>query len=534
MDLALRPLIRSWKRRNMGFALHTDTGDIWIPVVLWADNIFLLSKDWDEWEQMFNELSTRLFYLRLNLKEEATEVLPSSVLPSFEEHYGAKTLNWVGKSGDHRVDVTGVTHLKALGVSLDREGATAHSFDHRRGQADANFFAHRQDLRTTRAGPEDRIRAFQKTAGSSMAFGSNGWTWTKEMCKQVHAWERLRLRSVLRIRWRGPESKTWSQHMRDSAVLLDSLFVKYDITPLYRQMLASVLGWAHQLLRLHWQGPEYPLAHLVQARGEAWWRGCAPLLVKAARRDQDFKDAYRHRRPGGRTKGWDWLLVEVIGMDWASRLVGVSNLTKQAKANFAKEAEAKLGVKKIQIREIPIVTARPKQILKKWNVMAREAHDADFGKILQASKKQSGIWKDEVHHWPMAGSFEAISDNQLVTAWVNGEASADGAVAKKDMDGFWRLLEVALKLGVQTKTYHHALAHWMPRDLTAAADLICNMVLDVGHSMCWTHPNASEFLANAVGMRWIGDGAARENGRSSYATIGLATYKELKVGGMSF
>jgi len=51
------------------------------------------------------------------------------------------------------------------------------------------------------------------------------------------------------------------------------------------------------------------------------------------------------------------------------------------------------------------------------------------------------------------------------------------------------------------------------------------MCLDIGHDLCWVNPEATHFADEIQGIRWIGDGAARHNGYSSYATIGVAVIK---------
>ena len=483
---------------------------------------------------MFQELAGVLDKHRLFLKAGETQVLASTSLPNFEDYFGTRTLTWEGSSG--KVDIRGVHKLAALGVALDRAGTTIHSYDHRRGQADANFFANKKDLRCTKTGPEHRIRAFHRTSGGSMAFGSMGWIWTPALAHNICAWEYRRLRSVLRIRWKGQDITPWTKYIRDSATLIRTIFAKYEIQPIILQLLAGLFGWAHKLVHTSGEGPEYPLLKLLTGRGEPWCRGLGPLLAKNPRRDQDFKDLYRHRRPGTRTRLWDWLLVEVLGLDWEEQLRNIDSLTKETKHQWARQAALKLGVRRGTIPKAIGTTARgPAEALKHWKNLAKEAHDQCVLDISRKCKQHSDTWREEIHCWDLeedqgGNAIEIISDNQLVASWTSGISAEDGPKARKAMKQFWKLTEAALKLKMKTNTLHHNLTYWTPRALTGAADLVCNICLDTGHDHYWLNPELTHFAGDIRGIRWIGDGAARHNGHSSYATIGIASLKTYQGG----
>jgi hypothetical protein len=81
-------------------------------------------------------------------------------------------------------------------------------------------------------------------------------------------------------------------------------------------------------------------------------------------------------------------------------------------------------------------------------------------------------------------------------------------------------------VGTRPRSFHHKICQWLPRALTAAADLVCNIVMDLKEPILWTHPQAKQIVRASKGMRWIGDGASRESGGASFATVGLAAYPE--------
>ena len=76
-------------------------------------------------------------------------------------------------------------------------------------------------------------------------------------------------------------------------------------------------------------------------------------------------------------------------------------------------------------------------------------------------------------------------------------------------------------MGWSTRAPWTPLCRWVPRDLTAAADLACNIVMDEGRSYSWLHADAMTMAASgAYSIRFVGDGACREaRGVSAYASF---------------
>ena len=171
----------------------SDDAKFTIDLIVWADNLFLFSKDWDEWTIMFHEMSVAIHEAGLRWKPGDTKVLPCQSLPSFQEYFKAPEITW---THDHYEPhgVTGVEHLVALGVAFDRVGSAEASFQNRRGQGNICYFANKVVLRDTRQSPADRVRAFGRAAASSTLFGANGWPVTPALLKEVRTWERDRLR----------------------------------------------------------------------------------------------------------------------------------------------------------------------------------------------------------------------------------------------------------------------------------------------------------------------------------------------------
>ena len=336
--MLLTPLVRDWQGRGLGFPYLTPDGQRLATMVVWADNIFILSADWEQWSIMFSELCAVMWSADLPLKPGATKVLSSRGLPTLEERFGSAVMSWVGQEEGERLDIEGVNTLSALGAELDRDGDPKTSMGARMGQADACFFKHKVLLRNTRNPPGARIQAFHRSCGMSFAHGSNGWGWTKEMLVAVRTWERNRLRSVLRCRW-NPDKQTFEAYRRTTAAMIGVQMDKSGIRPLHLQMLAGVFGWCHQLVHLRWKGPEYPLLNLILSRSELWWQGLRPLLSHYQHHQRVH---VIHRRRGVRHRTWEMLIHDVIGPDWHQRLLEVRAITKLAKQRWADEAASKL------------------------------------------------------------------------------------------------------------------------------------------------------------------------------------------------
>ena len=142
---------------------------------------------------------------------------------------------------------------------------------------------------------------------------------------------------------------------------------------------------------------------------------------------------------------------------------------------------------------------------------------------LEAGKTHCSSWAQELHVWPRTSALELLSDNQTVAHWCAGLAPEEGQEAQKRVRSHWGMVQCMFSLGLRPKTYATRLVSWVPRALTGAADLLCNMGMDTHQSWHWEHPDAiALWRGTDTSIRWIGDGGARDSTNEvAHTTIAL-------------
>jgi hypothetical protein len=163
---------------------------------------------------------------------------------------------------------------------------------------------------------------------------------------------------------------------------------------------------------------------------------------------------------------------------------------------------------------------------KEWAALAKEGGEQVLAEVLSATKQVDPLWTSELRRWPEALGFEVLTDNQTVAGWAAGRSFPGGEEAKLAVGCWWAAVDSLLQKGWQPRSPHTPPVSWVPRALTAAPDLLCNLCLDMGTSYYWQHPQASSVLMSGkANIRWIGDGAAREKEQtSSHATVLIAYF----------
>jgi len=196
--------------------------------------------------------------------------------------------------------------------------------------------------------------------------------------------------------------------------------------------------------------------------------------------------------------------------------------TKLAKRRFAEEVAGRMGIstKAEPQRERPEAT---KGTLKQWVDLVKASEEVDVLEVLEAGRKHSSLWIQELHVWPRTSALELLSDNQTVANWCAGTSPVEGQEAQKLLRSHWEMVQCMLNLGLRPRTYATRLVSWVPRALTGAADLLCNMSMDTHQSWHWEHPDALALCRGTeTSIRWIGDGGAREGTNEvAHTTIAL-------------
>ena len=289
-------------------------------------------------------------------------------------------------------------------------------------------------------------------------------------------------------------------------------------------MLSNLLGWAHRIIHLRWRGPPIPLIHSLLDRSSDWWRSIQPLVTISNDRSRSFSTRWRHRRTGPPSRGWDTLLSETLGEQWYSILSNMSPPTQAQKLRFASQALYRLGFGSNSIEVFPSAvpdTRTQHDKAKSWETLVQDAQ-IDIPQTLARTRSISMFWSLGLHNWPRDHSIEILSDNSGIVSWLNGRSYPMLSDGKQLFNEMWDRLDRLLSLGIKPRNPDIPIASWVPRSLTSASDLLCNICMDLGQSLYWV---ASDFtdVGQHFHLRCIGDGANRESsGKSAFSTIILS------------
>ena len=82
----------------------------------------------------------------------------------------------------------------------------------------------------------------------------------------------------------------------------------------------------------------------------------------------------------------------------------------------------------------------------------------------------------------------------------------------------WSKIEFLMRNTVP-RDIHHDFVAWVPRILTSAPDLICNVCMDLQSSFVWCHPAGRNLSIICDSFRCVGDGASRDASHSACASV---------------
>ena len=84
--------------------------------------------------------------------------------------------------------------MGVLGVAIDSKGDTRRSLQHRLTAATKLFWVHKKIFMSPLVSRTEKIQAWTKSVQRSAVFGAGGWHLTKDMLRELLAWERKFLR----------------------------------------------------------------------------------------------------------------------------------------------------------------------------------------------------------------------------------------------------------------------------------------------------------------------------------------------------
>ena len=292
---------------------------------------------------------------------------------------------------------------------------------------------------------------------------------------------------------------------------------KANIKPLYVQAIALTFGWAHRVAHFRWGEVGFPLLRLLTMRSTAWWNSLTPLLRKNCRRDYEFRATYRHRGTGKLTKSWTDLIEDVVGHDWVSVMRSSPSLPPARKWGWVQTALKLLGMVKANSPMDNYIAAVP------GSAGPRGVADQDYESKARAAEQTTleehfkGEWRQFIcnytHFWHQPRTFDVWSDNSSIASWASGTGSplhSDGQLYTRHL---FQIIEALFLDGYTQRFPCAAAVDWVPRALTASADLLCNICMDNTSSFIWEdahlNPRVSGDISNNFriicggGIPWV-------------------------------
>ena len=281
--------------------------DLDTPLLVWADNLWLLSSDEAGLSRRVHDVLQVFGALRLPFSDSSLELLSSPAAPRTASP-------WMVAGREFRVQSV----LQVLGVALDATASTAAMLGHRTRAAEGAWQRHRSALTDSAISPVARWRRWHATVGASAAWGSALWHPTADTRRRVDALETRHLRKVLRQYRQLDED--WLVFFRRRRRAERDLRAAAQQPPLYSRALSSIHRWAGHAAR---SGLPF-LAASLRFRDTAAWRvrqfiGSTP----GAALDRGWRHPSRNWRRDvdhalSLWRGVDWKQEAMRRQEWAA------------------------------------------------------------------------------------------------------------------------------------------------------------------------------------------------------------------------
>ena len=245
-------LVRLWANRNPAVEWALEWKEF--EILVWADNIFLVTSSASEAKRRTQEMASVIEKKKLVFNHSSLEILPT----------GAAEKDKIPIVLEDKKEFSWVHTLLVLACFIDSTGSTEAQIRGRLFQVRKIFNKLRPMLCYPQFPEQERISAFCTTLGTTVLWGSGCWTPSVNAQQLVSAQENRWLRCVLGGRKKS--DMEWAESLRESIRAAHSLRCKLGIPALWHKAMAAIHGWAG-----HMDRRPHPGAAAVQWRDAKWW-----------------------------------------------------------------------------------------------------------------------------------------------------------------------------------------------------------------------------------------------------------------------
>ena len=209
-----------------------------------------------------------------------------------------------------------VQKLVALGVAIDNKGSTEAAVGHRVAMATRLWWGCKGFLTNKKVQIADRIRSFYNTVGSSLLFGSGGWTPSKALANNLGVREGLWIRQILGLQRR--ENEDWVGFWRRQYHRAHKARARAGLASFAHRQWMSHHGWLGHLCRLRETDKTTLAAAAQKWKDTTWWRHAKAAGAVV----HNWADnTWRHKRPGRLCKRLEEELCDHYGDNWEDRAI---------------------------------------------------------------------------------------------------------------------------------------------------------------------------------------------------------------------
>ena len=182
--MILMGVVPIWEEMQWGLRLD----NIVLTHIMWVDGLWLFATDKVMLFKMVESITQMFQYHGLPWK-------PSSLgyMTTHEEGGGDMYIN----QDDEQMLVKYKTKMNILGATIDRYGATAAAFNHRRAAANAMFWRDKAFFCCKAIPIPERLDRYERRILKCICYSSGSWSWSHQLGMKLQKWENRILRTIV-------------------------------------------------------------------------------------------------------------------------------------------------------------------------------------------------------------------------------------------------------------------------------------------------------------------------------------------------
>ena len=319
MAVLVEELLLLWANRGPAVSWAPE----WKPfeMLIWADNIFLVSSSIIDIVQRTQDIEHVFGKKELCFNQKSLEILPSK---NAENEVARVWLN-------EKMEFSWVSELLVLGCHLDGSGSTETLVLKRLEQGRKMFFRTRCLLCCPKIPEEERLRTFYSTVVPCVLWGSGCWVPSAKIQQLLSFQENRWLRCMLG--GRKDQDVAWVDWFRATKRATHALRTKMNLPSLWHRTLAAMHGWAGHVAR---KDVSHPGHAAILWRNARWWE--IMKSIGAGSRDH----SWRHRKRNW-VRSFEHGLSKILGIGWWEVAKRDRDSWKEGKYRFICDAVRRWG-----------------------------------------------------------------------------------------------------------------------------------------------------------------------------------------------